>query len=79
MQLETEGENIHQDCFCVPHASAAFLNATNDPSPGLDVSEYLVQADCGPPRREQETLFDPPGCMDLGEPFVVSKGRLLTW
>jgi hypothetical protein len=73
-----EDESILQKCFRVQHASAACLDATKDPCPGPDVSKYQGQTDCGLPEREQAIGSDLPGCMDSGEPFVVSKGHLLT-
>jgi hypothetical protein len=79
--LESEDENIpqpQQDCFRVPHAFAACVNVTSDPFPGPDVSKYQGQADCGLPEEGQATDSDQPGCMGLGEPFVVLTGHLLT-
>ena len=73
-----KADNILQDCFHVPRACAACLDAMNDPSPGLDVSKHLGQADRRLPERGQETGTALSGCMDSGGPFVASKGHLLT-
>jgi hypothetical protein len=78
LSRKPEDENIpqpQQEFYHVPHAFAACPNAT---FPGPGVSKYQGQADYGQPERGPETRSDQPGCMDLGEPFVVLKGHLLT-
>jgi hypothetical protein len=73
-----EDENILQYRSSVPNGSATYLNVTNHHSPEPDVSRYLEQVNCRPPEREQGNCNDLPGCIDLGEPVIVSMGHLLT-
>ena len=57
-----ENKNIpQQDCFLVPHACAAYVNVINDPSPGLDISKWSQQGNCGRPERVLESHSNLPG------------------